>query len=314
MPTARILVFSVLLLLACATAPTPPAASPAAPHAEALAPPSGGPAAAAAPGPVSVTDATRLMELPVQARADLLDVFAEERVSGTIALFDSGTNVLSCSDVERCRRVHVPASTFKIANSIIALETGVVTDPDTVLPWNGTTYTNPDWNQDLTLRAAVRVSCLPCFQGIARKIGEARMREWLARLDYGNQDISGGVDRFWVWGGLRISPIAELDFVRRLDLGKLPIRELTRETVIDLITLDVTEDFVLRGKTGLSGPPDGDELFGWFVGWVERGPRRVYFATALDGYQGEGSGLDGVKNARRRVTERVLQRLGLLPS
>jgi beta-lactamase class D len=297
--------FAALSALACA--PALPAAKPVA--ASAPAAPGSASAGPANAAPVIVTDATRLTELPIVERPDLLEAFDAEGVIGTIALFDSSTGVLTCGDAERCRRPHIPASTFKIANSLIALETGVVSDAETVLPWDGKTYSIADWNQDMNLRTALRVSCVPCFQGIARKVGDLAMRDWVKRLGYGNQDTSGGIDRFWLSGGLRVTPVQQLDFVRRLELGKLPVRELTREIVIDMLALDVTEQFVLRGKTGYGRPPDETELIGWFVGWIERGPRRVYFATALDGHK---DGVDFVK-VRRRVTEAVLTKLGLLP-
>lgn len=231
-------------------------------------------------------------------------------MTGTIALFDTDSGRLTCSDAERCRKPHLPASTFKIPNTIIALENGIVTDAETVLPWDGKEYAVRDWNQDLTLRAAIRVSCVPCFQELARRIGEERMREWVARLDFGNRDTAGGIDRFWLTGALRITAVEELDFLSRLDQGKLPIQSFTRDAVIDMLTVDVGDDYVLRGKTGLLGPPDNPERIGWFVGWVEKGNRRVYFATLLDGH---GAEID-LARARRRVTERVLARLGVLGS
>jgi beta-lactamase class D len=139
---------------------------------------------------------------------------------------------------------------------MIALETGVVEHQDTVLPWDGQHYPVEAWNQDNTLRTAIQVSCVPCFQAIARKIGPERMAEWVSRLDYGNRDVSGGVDRFWLAGGLRISPLQQLDYLRRLAENELPISERTAEIVLDIITLDVGPTHVLRGKTGLSMPPD----------------------------------------------------------
>jgi beta-lactamase class D len=202
----------------------------------------------------TLADSTRLTTFAIAERPELGAELTAERVSGTVALFDSTDNVLVCSDKERCRRRYLPASTFKIANSIIGLETGALSDPETLLKWDGTSYSVPEWNQDLTLRRAVQVSCLPCFQGIARDVGEPRMREWLARLEYGNQDVSGGVDRFWVWGGLRISPIEQLDFLRRLDSGKLPIDGRVRDTVIDLITLDVRDDSSALSAAPISRP------------------------------------------------------------
>ena len=126
------------------------------------------------------------------------------------------------NDVTARMSMPQPATIDHIANAIIALETGVATDPETPLPWDGKQYARDDWNRDHTLRSAIQVSCVPCFQAIARNVGQPRMDDWLARLGYGNRDTSGGIDRFWLWGGLRISPIEQIDFLRRLEGGKLP--------------------------------------------------------------------------------------------
>jgi len=267
------------------------------------------PVAAAAGGEGTSANAEAAATTAPRERGEWRRYFEAEGVSGTIALFDSVENVLWCSDVARCTKAVVPASTFKIANSMIALETGVVDDAETVLPWDGTAYPTEEWNQDLTLRAAVRLSCVPCFQAIARKIGAERMSAWVQRLDYGNHDASGDVDRFWLSGKLRISPVQQVEFLRRFDAGKLPISARTTEIVEDLITLDVGQNHVLRGKTGLSGSPQA-LLVAWFVGWLELGERRVFFATLID----EVSPDVNVLPVRRRVTESVLRALNLLPA
>jgi beta-lactamase class D len=230
------------------------------------------------------------------------------RVTGTIALYDTQEGVLGCSDVKKCQEAVTPASTFKIAHSMIALETGVVDGPDTVLPWDHQTYSNDNWNQDLKFRDAFRLSCLPCYRAIARKVGEAGEREWVEKLGYGNRDTSGGVDRFWMWGGMRISAVEQIDFLRRFDGNKLPISSRTADLVRDIMTLDVTENYVLRGKTGSVGPPDEPRELNWFVGWLELGERRVFFATLLDGH---ADGVDPLQ-MRRQVTERVLKSKGLM--
>ncbi len=241
-------------------------------------------------------------------RPELAEHLKAEGLTGVIALAD-GDGSPVCSDVRKCTRRYLPASTFKIANAMIGLETGVVSDPESKLPWDGKEYSNPDWNRDHTLRSAVQVSCFPCFQQIARAVGEPRMREWLDKLNYGNHDMSGGLDRFWLMGGLRISPLEQVEFLRRFARGELPISGRTAEYVRDLITLDVATGYVLYGKTGSAAPPEYELEIGWLVGFVEQGVRRVYFATLIDGH---GEGVD-VKSARRRATERVLRAEGYLP-
>ncbi len=243
-----------------------------------------------------------------KALPELAKEFEADRVTGTIALYDTQDGVLGCSDIDKCREAVSPASTFKIPNSMIALESGVVEGPDTLLPWDHQQYTNDNWNQDLKFRDAFRVSCLPCYRAIARKVGEAGEREWVQKLGYGNRDTSGGVDRFWLWGGLRISPLEQIDFLRRFDGNKLPISERTADMVRDIMTLDVTEKYVLRGKTGSTAPPEEPRELYWFVGWLEAGERRVFFATLIDGH---AQGVEPMQ-VRRPLTERILRAKGLM--
>ena len=283
----------VLLSLGCAGAPPPLAAPPTPTAASAkLAQPLTSNAAPLAPGP---------KELP-----ELAKEFEAERVTGTIALYDTQENVLVCSDLKKCQEAVLPASTFKIPHSMIALETGVVDSPDSILPWDHQTYSNEDWNQDLKFRDAFRLSCVPCYRDIARKVGAAGEQEWLNKLGYGNRDMSGSDDMFWLKGGLRISAVAQIDFLRRFDGNQLPISERTADWVRDIMTLDVTDKYVYRGKTGSTAPPDQPRELGWFVGWLELGQRRVFFATLLDGHAPEVD----FRQARRKVTERVLHARG----
>ena len=272
------------------------AAPPVAPEATPSAPQSAAAPAASTSGPLE--------------RAEWRPLFEAQHVSGTIAVYDSNDGKLACSDVALCTRPVLPASTFKIANTMIGLETSVLEDAETKMPWDGKDYAVADWNHDNTLRTAIRVSCVPCFQAVAREVGAARMKEWVDRLDYGNRDISGGIDQFWLRGGLRISPIQQIDFLRRFDENKLPISHRTSEIVHDVLTLDVGPEHVLIGKTGLQEPPNSEQLTAWFVGFVELGKRRVFFATLINHAD---AGID-VKPLRRRVTESVLRSIGALPA
>jgi len=250
-----------------------------------------------------------LTALEIKPRPDLARAFQEENVQGGIALFDSASGELSASDPALAKRPFSPASTFKIAHTAVALELGVLDNPDSPMPWDGAYSWNQEWNRDHTLRTAMQVSCVPCYQHVARSIGPARMQEWLERFDYGNHDASGKIDQFWLDGTLSITAVEQLDFLRRLDTGKLPISARTLDIVRDIIALDVGEAHVLYGRTGLSGTPEGNDLVGWFVGFVSFEKRSVYFATLVTG---RAPGVD-ILPVRRRVTERILRSLGVLP-
>jgi beta-lactamase class D len=289
-----------VFVAACAAPPTPSAAAPVTPV------PMASTAPAAPPAPAA--DA-RLVTLPVKARPDLAGAFELEHLKGGIAFFDATTGELSATDPELAKRPFSPAQTFEIAESAIALELGFLDNPDSAMPWDGQYSQNADWNRDHTLRTAVQVSCLPCFQRVAKHVGAGQMQTWVHRLEYGNRDASGPVDRFWLTGKLRITAVEQLDFLRRLDTKRLPITERTLDVVLDVIALDVGASHVLYGKTASSRLTEGDDEFGWFVGFVASEERRVYFATVVTGH---APGVD-VAPQRRRATERVLRAIGALP-
>ena len=141
------------------------------------------------------------------------------------------------------------------------------------------------------------------YQEMARRIGEKRMREWVDRIGYGNRDIGGGIDQFWLTGALRTTAREQVDFVRRLYADELSFSERSRRIVKDILILEKTDAYVLRGKTGLSGRPG----IGWFVGWLERGPRAFVFALNVDMKADTDIGV------RKEIAVAVLRDLGLLP-
>jgi beta-lactamase class D len=239
-------------------------------------------------------------EVAREIEVDFGPHFAAEGVEGA-AVFAAGDRTYVYRP-EVGRTAYLPASTFKITNTIIALETGVAPDLAFALRWDGTRHTIDDWNRDHTLATAFRSSVVWFYQELARRIGAARMQQWLDRLEYGNRSIEGGIDRFWLDGGMRISPLEQVAFVRRLERGELPIEARTRDLVRRAMILDETPERTLCGKTGWAIRVEPDH--GWFVGWEERGDERVYFATLVIGAPEER-----MLPARRAVTERILTAL-----
>jgi beta-lactamase class D len=218
-----------------------------------------------------------------EIRADLAKLFADAGTAGTFVGYKVDDYLVISSDSDRSGEAKLPASTFKIPNSLIALETGVVGDPDKdILKWDGVTRSIEAWNKDHTLRSAIAASAVPVYQEIARRIGEERMQKYVDLLDYGNRNIGGGIDQFWLTGDLRIDPVQQVDFVDRLRRGVLPVSKRAQDLVRDILPVTKVGDAVIRAKSGLLGAEIGKPSLGWLVGWAEKGSANTVFALNLD--------------------------------
>lgn len=203
------------------------------------------------------------------------------KVNGVILIFDEKNNTYHSNDFERANQGFLPASTFKIPNSIIALETGVVENENTIFKWNGERRYLEIWEKDLTFKEALQKSCVPCYQNIARRIGVQRMNEYLKKLDYKSMVVdSSNLDLFWLEGDSRITAMEQINFLTRFYHSKLPISKRTEKIVKDMIFIDKKPTYKLSGKTGWS-VRDGNNL-GWFVGYIEKGDDVYFVATNVD--------------------------------
>jgi beta-lactamase class D len=123
-------------------------------------------------------------------------------VQGSIIIYDPQKNRRYQHNPQRNTQAFLPASTFKILNSLIALETGVVADESAVLTWDGIDRLVADWNKDLTMKEAFKASAVWYYQVLARRLGYEKMQQWVNRVGYGNQKIGRkeDLDRFWLQG------------------------------------------------------------------------------------------------------------------
>jgi beta-lactamase class D len=218
-----------------------------------------------------------------EIRESLAKRFTDEGTAGTFVGYKTDDYLIVASDTDRSGQAFLPASTYKIPNSLIALETGVVQDPDRdVFKWDGVKRGIEAWNQDHTLRSAIAASAVPVYQEIARRIGAERMQKYLDLFEYGNRNIGGGIDHFWLTGELRIDPVQQIDFVDRLRRGVLPISKRSQDLVRDILPVTKAGDAVIRAKTGLLGAELGKPSLGWVVGWAEKGAAQTVFALNLD--------------------------------
>ncbi|MBT3302571.1 MAG: class D beta-lactamase [Bacteroidetes bacterium] len=213
-------------------------------------------------------------------KVELQTILDSAHVSGSILIYNQKDDEYYSNDFEWAQKGFLPASTFKICNSIIALETGVVENDSTMFIWNGVERNMDIWEQDLIFRDAFHFSCVPCYQDIARQIGVERMNEYLKKFEYGNMKVdSSSIDLFWLEGESKISQYQQIDFLKRFYNKELPISDRTFTIMKRLMLLAEKEEFKISGKTGWSIRNGNNN--GWFIGYLEKGSEVYFFATNI---------------------------------
>ena len=243
----------------------------------------------------------------IEERPEFGNYFKQYDVAGSFLLYDLKQDKYLAYDSARCTQRFAPASTFKILNSLVALETGVAPDEHMVLKWDGVKRERPSWNQDQDMATAIKNSTVWYYQEIARRIGEKRMRDWITKEHYGNMDMSGGIDQFWLKCGMKISQEEQIDFLRRLYAGTLHFSKRSMDIVKRMIILKDTSAYTLRGKTGWEDR-DGKNI-GWLVGYLEQNGNVYFYATNVEAPE---PAPESFAMARREITEAILRSLGLL--
>ncbi len=242
--------------------------------------------------PVPGESATPLKD--VVSAEDLAEYFDEYEFA--VALLGDGVSQVAYNEESATRRFS-PYSTFKMANALICLEEQVVFAGDSMRRWDGTEYGLSEWNQDQDMASAMKSSCVWYYRQLAREVGKKAMKRRLNELDYGNGDVSGGADEFWLESSLLVSPQEQMDFIIRLYRNELPFSQDNMDYVKSIIRQeDCPVD--VYGKTGSSS-----EGRGWFVGYALLDEAPCFFAAYL-----EGEGVDG-PSVRDKMVELIQERL-----
>ncbi|MHA7128139.1 class D beta-lactamase [Algoriphagus namhaensis] len=253
------------------------------------------------------TEVEKVYQEPL--KPDFQAILDSANLTGSILIFDLRSETYYSNDFGWAKKGQLPASTFKIANSIIALETGVVESDSTLFVWDGTPRALSAWEEDLYFVQAFRRSCVPCYQDVARRIGLERMKAFLEKLEYGKIIVdASNLDQFWLQGESKISPIEQIDFLTRFYTSQLPIETRTEELLKRIMLIEETENYKLSGKTGWS--IQGDKNNGWFVGFLEKGTEVYFFATNVE--PSPEFEMDNFGQIRGLVTRRALQKLNLI--
>ena len=215
---------------------------------------------------------------------ELKKYFDDVNMKGCMVIWDYTNNKFAYYDSARCHKEFLPASTFKIPNSLISLEAGVIKDEEEYIKWDGKVRSREEWNTDANLRTAFKNSTVWFYQELARRVGEKKMQHYIDTLDYGNKNISGGIDMFWLNGSIRITAMQQIFLLRNIFTDKVPFSQRSIDILKKIMILEETPKYTMRGKTGTAIDEkkiEGGNV-GWFVGYLTRENNIYFFALNVD--------------------------------
>jgi len=253
-----------------------------------------------------------LFVIPILAQTDFYlhdnfkKYYEEYNVEGCFLLYNLNNDLMVVYNPGRCSQRFIPASTFKIFNSLVALETGVVKDEFEIIKWDSVNRFYDMWNQDLDMKYAFRYSAVWFYQKVARRIGKEKMQKYISENHYGNENISGGIDHFWLDGELRISPYEQLDFLKKLFNDILLFSKRSHTVVKNIMIFEEGDNYKIKAKTGWGIRLNNN--VGWFVGWVEKDDNVYFFVNNC-----QTTEPDNNYSARIEITKKILSALKILP-
>jgi beta-lactamase class D len=237
--------------------------------------------------------------------------FDAHQLNGCFALYNNGTGLFTIYNLKRYRdSAYLPASTFKIINSLIGLQTGKISSDSMIIPWDGITRNVPEWNKDLNMYQAFRVSAVPYYQEVARRIGKDTMQFWLDSLKYGvGKDKKpykiSKIDSFWLDNSVKITPDQNLGIVKKLYFDELPFFKVYQQKVKQAMLFEDNSNYRLGYKTGWGFTDKGHSL-GWIVGWIEENKHPYFFVLNVESPDPNYN----MKDVRLKILKDILKEYG----
>jgi beta-lactamase class D len=211
---------------------------------------------------------------------DIARLFAKAGVEGTLVIESADTGQRYVHNEARAKQPFTAASTFKVLNTLIALEEGAIAGADEIIPWDNTRYEIEDWNRDQTLKSAFQVSCVWCYQWLARRVGAADYPPYIRQAHYGQLREPFNGTEFWLDGSLTISAEQQIGLLKRVTARSLPYRKSSYDTLKTVMLTEVSEHYRLYAKTGWAARSTPG--IGWYIGYVEVEGNTWLFALNLD--------------------------------
>ena len=231
--------------------------------------------------------------------------FDAKNVDGSFTMLDNASGEITVYNMKLDTARFLPASTFKIVNSLIGLETGVITSEEMDIPWDGVKRPVAEWNKTMNMKEAFKTSNVGYYQEVARRIGKDTMQFWLDTLGYGTKNIGNEVDQFWLNNQLKISPDEQLGLLKKLYFDQLPFRKSVQQTLRNVMVQEDNTAYKLSYKTGW-GFDEQENAIGWLVGWIEENNHVYFFVTLV---KSDDKEID-MKPVRLGITRDILKQYG----
>lgn len=238
--------------------------------------------------------------------AAIEQLFRKAGIYGTIVIESVSTGQRVVHNDPRSKQAYAAASTFKILNTLIALEEGVISGADAIFHWDGTPYEIADWNRDQTLESAFKVSCVWCYQQLARRVGALKYPSYIQQSSYGQLRQPFNETEFWLDGSLTISAEQQVAFLRQIVERKLPFKASSYDTLKKIMLTDETGRYRLYAKTGWATRTSPS--VGWYVGYVETTDDTWLFALNITTRDAKDLSL------RIQIAKDALTAKGVLPA
>lgn len=236
-------------------------------------------------------------------------IFDSANVEGSILIFDSKAKRYISNNYDRAKTGFLPASTFKIPNTLIGLETGIIKPGDKIFKWDGEPRRLKTWESDMDIRQAFKTSCVPCYQELARKVGVERMRQMLEKFNYGNMVFdSSSIDLFWLEGESKITQFQQINFLKRFYFNELPVKDSTNYYMRQIMFEEEVGGCKVSSKTGWA--IRNEQNIGWYVGFLEKQNEVYFFAVNLQ--PNDDFNMDMFGMIRKQIAYKSFIKLGIM--
>lgn len=240
---------------------------------------------------LSIITLTNAKTDEIIVRKDLIPHKFKE-LNPCFVIYDIDNSQIMASDTSEIFKRYSPCSTFKIYNSLIAFEAKTIDRTDHPIKHDSTKYPEKPWMKrnlpfkkwmrDQTLDSAIKYSVVWYFKELAKKTGEEKMQRYLDILNYGNQDISSGIDNFWLCNSIKISTYEQLKLIT--DLYNENIKGFSKKSIKNvkkILPKVYLSDMVIYAKTGTGDCAGASKVIAWYVGYVESEKGNITFAFHL---------------------------------